>query len=153
MHTTNNIPSSISESNIFSSATFAGFPTAGVTFNGFGTPSRKELDTGILHTSELKTSPVMPKHSGPFIPFTPTSGSGIKSSESMSFQSPRGEMAPLLSEARFGPVYDPTTVFVGGLEMCGPKAWDERKLRVLFSKYGAIKFVKVVRPSQSLRFT
>ena len=78
----------------------------------------------------------------------------MKSNQSMSFQSPRGEAIPSLpEEMKVGPVHDPTTVFVGGLEMCGPMAWDEHELQVLFSKYGGIKSVKVVRPSQLPHFS
>ena len=41
---------------------------------------------------------------------------------------------------------DPTTLFVGGLEIDGPNAWNESKVREFFSKYGGIEDVKVVYP-------
>ncbi|TFK77320.1 hypothetical protein BDN72DRAFT_38095 [Pluteus cervinus] len=44
---------------------------------------------------------------------------------------------------------DPTTLFVGGLEMFGPHSWDERRITNLFSKYGGLEHVKVVHPANS----
>lgn len=41
---------------------------------------------------------------------------------------------------------DPTTLFVGGLEMFGPGAWDEEKVKNFFSRFGGLESVKVVRP-------
>lgn len=41
---------------------------------------------------------------------------------------------------------DPTTLFVGGLEMYGPAAWDEEKVGNYFSRFGGLEQVKVVRP-------
>lgn len=41
---------------------------------------------------------------------------------------------------------DPTTLFVGGLELFGPGAWDEEKLTKTFSRYGGLEHVKIVRP-------
>ena len=43
---------------------------------------------------------------------------------------------------------DPTTLFVGGLDISGPGAWDEEKVRTLFSRYGGLESVKFVRPSK-----
>jgi len=44
---------------------------------------------------------------------------------------------------------DPTTLFVGGLEMYGPGAWDEEKVRKFFLRFGGLESVKVVRPGMS----
>jgi len=41
---------------------------------------------------------------------------------------------------------DPTTLFVGGLEMFGPGAWDEQKVKNFFSRFSGLESVKVVRP-------
>jgi hypothetical protein len=41
---------------------------------------------------------------------------------------------------------DPTTLFVGGLEMFGPGAWDEEKVKNFFARFGGLESVKVVRP-------
>lgn len=43
---------------------------------------------------------------------------------------------------------DPTTLFVGGLNISGSGAWDEEKVKALFSGYGGLESVKVVRPSK-----
>jgi len=43
-------------------------------------------------------------------------------------------------------IIDPTTLFVGGLEMHGPRAWDEAKVRDFFSRYSGLESVKFVRP-------
>jgi hypothetical protein len=43
---------------------------------------------------------------------------------------------------------DPTTLFVGGLDVSGPGAWDEGKVRTVFSRYGGLESVKFVRPSK-----
>lgn len=43
---------------------------------------------------------------------------------------------------------DPTTLFVGGLEMFGPSAWDEKKVEIFFSRFGGLESVKVVRPGR-----
>ncbi|KAH9486538.1 hypothetical protein JR316_0000603 [Psilocybe cubensis] len=44
---------------------------------------------------------------------------------------------------------DPTTLFVGGLEMFGPGAWNEEKVKAFFSRFGGLEYVKVVRPMNS----
>ena len=45
---------------------------------------------------------------------------------------------------------DPTTLFVGGLEMFGPGAWDEEKVKNFFARFGGLESVKVVRPCKFL---
>lgn len=45
---------------------------------------------------------------------------------------------------------DPTTVFVGGLEMYGMNAWDEAKLHDLFGRYGNIENIQLVCPCELL---
>ncbi|PPR00029.1 hypothetical protein CVT24_009038 [Panaeolus cyanescens] len=46
-------------------------------------------------------------------------------------------------------ITDPTTLFVGGLELFGPGAWNEEKLTSFFSRFGGLESVKVVRPINS----
>ncbi|KAI6012512.1 hypothetical protein F5J12DRAFT_818433 [Pisolithus orientalis] len=62
--------------------------------------------------------------------------------------SPKLVAFPAPSEAggRHNVARDPTTIFVGGLRMSGPKPWVESKIRAIFSKYGGVKDVTVVRP-------
>lgn len=52
----------------------------------------------------------------------------------------------------FGRELDLSTIFVGGLEMMGPQAWDETKVRRLFERYGRIEDIKYSRPSESRPF-
>ncbi|TFY72800.1 hypothetical protein EVG20_g220 [Dentipellis fragilis] len=40
----------------------------------------------------------------------------------------------------------PVTIFAGGLEMYGPNAWDEAKVKSVFGKYGTILEVTVIKP-------
>ncbi|TCD68103.1 hypothetical protein EIP91_011556 [Steccherinum ochraceum] len=42
--------------------------------------------------------------------------------------------------------FDPFTIFVGGLDMYGTNVWDEVRLRTIFSKYGEIEDIQIVRP-------
>ncbi|ESK98071.1 rna-binding protein [Moniliophthora roreri MCA 2997] len=44
-------------------------------------------------------------------------------------------------------VLDPTTLFVGGLEMHGPGAWDEMKVQKYFQKFDGLESVKIIRPA------
>jgi RNA recognition motif-containing protein len=48
-------------------------------------------------------------------------------------------------------VLDPTTIFVGGLEVHGRCSWDEQRLRQVFGQYGEITEVKLVRPGAWIR--
>ncbi|TFY80307.1 hypothetical protein EWM64_g3702 [Hericium alpestre] len=41
---------------------------------------------------------------------------------------------------------DPSTIFVGGLEMHGPNAWNDDKVKFVFGGYGHIEDIKVVKP-------
>ncbi|KAI0319752.1 hypothetical protein OF83DRAFT_1082036 [Amylostereum chailletii] len=42
--------------------------------------------------------------------------------------------------------FDPTTIFIGGMEMFGPNAWDDGRVRTVFGQYGPIENVKFIRP-------
>lgn len=44
--------------------------------------------------------------------------------------------------------FDPFTIFVGGLDMYGTNTWDEVRLRSIFSKYGEIDDIQIVRPCE-----
>jgi hypothetical protein len=45
-------------------------------------------------------------------------------------------------------VLDPTTIFVGGLDVHGRCTWDEQRLKRVFGQYGEIAEVKLVRPGR-----
>lgn len=55
--------------------------------------------------------------------------------------------------SRIERVLDPTTLFVGGLEMFGPGAWDEEKVSNYFQKFGGLESVKLVRPGEISRLS
>jgi hypothetical protein len=49
-------------------------------------------------------------------------------------------------DANMRNVLEPTTIFVGGLEVHGRCTWDEQRLRRVFGQHGEIVEVKLVRP-------
>ncbi len=49
-------------------------------------------------------------------------------------------------DANLHNVLDPTTIFVGGLDVHGRCTWDEQRLKRVFGQYGEIAEVKLVRP-------
>ncbi|KAI0034167.1 hypothetical protein K488DRAFT_84256 [Vararia minispora EC-137] len=42
---------------------------------------------------------------------------------------------------------DHTTIFIGGMEMYGPNAWDEARVRAVFEQFGYIEGIKFIRPN------
>ncbi|KAJ7161358.1 hypothetical protein C8R43DRAFT_331590 [Mycena crocata] len=95
----------------------------------------QELD--IPDTPGLAMSPITPKTAGSQFPATPTSTNGDLQSSSFTEKNGYFEETKDL---------DPTTLFVGGLEMFGPGAWDEDRVSVFFGRFGGLESVKVVRP-------
>ena len=47
---------------------------------------------------------------------------------------------------------DHSTIFVGGLEMYGPNAWNEDRVQQVFGQYGEIENIKFIRPSATFSF-
>lgn len=43
-------------------------------------------------------------------------------------------------------IIDSMSLFVGGLEMMGPDAWDENKVAQVFGRYHGLQSVKLIRP-------
>ena len=111
----------------------------------------QELD--IPPTPEFGMSPNTPKTTGStMFPHTPsTSTFDIRSAAPKD----AAKFAPsyFREEVRSDSEIDPTSIFVGGLEMNGPHAWDEERVRHFFSKFGGVEDVKVVFPSESLPAT
>ncbi|KAL1748988.1 hypothetical protein HDZ31DRAFT_79329 [Schizophyllum fasciatum] len=104
---------------------------------------REELDEHeqVLEMSSprmpgLGMSPITPKTPGTQFPITPTSSTMGMDGLPFGYDGKEREI-------------DPTTLFVGGLEMHGPSAWDEERVGNLFAKYGGLQSVKVVRPANS----
>lgn len=97
----------------------------------------------VPETPGLEMSPTTPRTPGPIYPLTPNNGEDLRSElcelkEHPYFHTPRPNRE-----------LDPTTLFVGGLEMFGPGAWDEEKVRRFFSRFGGLESVKLVKPTNS----
>ncbi|KAK0208832.1 hypothetical protein DFS33DRAFT_1380321 [Desarmillaria ectypa] len=105
----------------------------------------QELD--MPPTPGLGMSPITPRTPGVMFPATPTSTigdlHGIVSFNGYDSKDKNGYPEERTREER---LLDPTTLFVGGLEMYGPGAWDEEKVSNFFRKFGGLESVKVVRP-------
>ncbi|EGO05305.1 hypothetical protein SERLA73DRAFT_157880 [Serpula lacrymans var. lacrymans S7.3] len=106
----------------------------------------QDVDVDIPPTPEFGTSPVTPKTPGSLVPLTPTTGSYIGDFQSVSSKGYHGKGVSMYTEEKRESALDPTTIFVGGLEMYGPNAWDEERVRNFFSRFGGVETVKVVRP-------
>ncbi|KAF7347648.1 RNA binding protein [Mycena venus] len=90
----------------------------------------EEQDLDIPDTPGLAMSPITPKTAGSQFPSTPTSTSGdLFQEKNVYFEETAKDL-------------DPTTLFVGGLEM----NWDEERVTAFFERFGGLKSVKVVRP-------
>lgn len=115
--------------------------------------SENSLDVGqeleLHHTPALARSPVTPKTPGSVFPPTPTSfhgeGPGLFSKDADIDEFSYTEEGITVDERDF----DRTTIFVGGLEMHGPGAWDEAKVYEFFNgRYGGVESVNLIRPSK-----
>ncbi|KAF5368570.1 hypothetical protein D9758_002330 [Tetrapyrgos nigripes] len=100
-------------------------------------------------TPILGMSPLTPKTSASAsgFPTTPTSSNGdCKSSAFLrAFEvDDSTSVDDLISEGNR--VLDPTSLFVGGLEMYGPNAWDEPRLLKFFGRFVGLKNVRLIRP-------
>ncbi|KAH7930380.1 hypothetical protein BV22DRAFT_1028340 [Leucogyrophana mollusca] len=106
----------------------------------------QEVDVDIPPTPDFGRWSITPRTPGSLILRTPTTGSymgDFHNSSAGEFESKTGYP----NEGKSGGnALDPTTIFVGGLEKDGPNAWDEDRVRSLFSKYGGVENVKVIRP-------
>ncbi|KAK2461581.1 hypothetical protein APHAL10511_006044 [Amanita phalloides] len=110
------------------------------------TTIEREDQFDVASTPGLGMSPITPKSFGSGFPSTPTDLSGELSGLPVD---PKLIHDDRCSNVIKGKPVDPTTLFVGGLEMFGPGAWDEGKVRRCFEKYGALENVKFVRPYNS----
>ncbi|TEB38965.1 hypothetical protein FA13DRAFT_1785235 [Coprinellus micaceus] len=99
-------------------------------------PGSYQLTQGYTgqETSDLPSTPKTPST---VYPLTPTSCTD----DDKTFN-----YVPELQEVPTQRSIDPTSLFVGGLEIIGPSAWDEEKVRLHFAKYGGLQHVKLVRP-------
>ncbi|KAJ7651730.1 hypothetical protein DFH06DRAFT_552250 [Mycena polygramma] len=102
----------------------------------------QEQELDMPDTPALGMSPVTPKTTDSQFPTTPTSTNGdLQSASFQGFESK--DKNTYFEEAKD---LDPTTLFVGGLEMFGPGAWDDERVSAFFGRFGGLESVKVVRP-------
>ena len=101
----------------------------------------EELD--MPPTPDFGMSPNTPKTTGSMMfPHTPSAYNfGVHSPSSGA----KVSTSYLRDEGRGDSIIDPTSIFVGGLEM---NAWDEERVKGFFSKFGRVEDVKVVFPSK-----
>lgn len=59
------------------------------------------------------------------------------------------EENPLQEDEAHQSDVDPTTIFIGGLDIHGENVWSEARLRSIFEKYGEIVGIQLVKPSRS----
>ncbi|KAF9481660.1 hypothetical protein BDN70DRAFT_511102 [Pholiota conissans] len=111
------------------------------------TDEAEAQDLYIPQTPALDALSVTPLTAGSQFPITPLSSAAEghmfydnfdAQDKAASFRGGRGEKE-----------IDPTTLFVGGLEMFGPGAWDEEKVKNFFARFGGLESVKLVRPLNS----
>lgn len=106
----------------------------------------QELD--MPPTPGLGMSPITPRTPALMFPTTPSTSNGdLHGLFPFEGYDSKTRHEYQLDEAMQGErSLDPTTLFVGGLEMYGPGAWDEEKVGNFFKKFGGLESVKVVRP-------
>lgn len=103
----------------------------------------EEQELDLPPTPELGMSPITPKTPGSAFPDTPTGYVSDFQTLTLNDKDGKDNMACMTGVDR---ELDPTTIFVGGLEMFGPNAWDEQKIHDFFGKFGVVENVKFVRP-------
>ncbi|KAG7098997.1 hypothetical protein E1B28_000883 [Marasmius oreades] len=105
-------------------------------------PLSEEVELDLPAATALTTS--TPKSPASAFLLTPTSTDGRSIREvdnddyNFRLHNPRTSMEK---------VVDTSTLFVGGLDMHGPGAWDEAKLQNYFQRFGGLQNVKIVRPA------
>ena len=100
----------------------------------------KEQELFVPQTPALDASSITPITPGSQLPITPTSCDGNLPMRPKNLGEKENSMNRSSREL------DPLTLFVGGLEMFGPGAWDEEKVKNFFARFGGLESVKVVRP-------
>ncbi|KAJ6575338.1 hypothetical protein B0H19DRAFT_1254903 [Mycena capillaripes] len=102
----------------------------------------QEQELDMLDTPGLGMSPITPKTSDSQFPTTPTSTNGDLQGSSFEAYESKDKNGHFDDTKDL----DPTTLFVGGLEMFGPGAWDEERVSAFFGRFGGLESVKVVKP-------
>ena len=97
-------------------------------------------------TPGLDVTTISPLTPGSQFPITPTSNIG----DTVGRLGMGKDLSLTYHHSHPEPEIDPTSLFVGGLEMFGPGAWDEKKVENFFTRFGGLQSVKVVRPGTPL---
>jgi hypothetical protein len=115
-------------------------------------PSRSQ-EAEFSPTPSLAMSPDTPRTPATVFPPTPTSLAGNTSGDSTKPVSGYNEVVGTTSDFQANDkAIDPYTLFVGGLDMSGPLAWDEDKVSRHFSRFRGIENIKVVQPGITYHF-
>ena len=100
----------------------------------------------VPRTPTLDSSTITPLTPGSHFPLTPTSP-GAEMPQTLFHKASDAMGAPMsFGSHEYGRDIDPTTLFVGGLDISGPGGWDEDKVRRFFSRFGGLESVKFVSP-------
>ncbi|KAI5997997.1 hypothetical protein EDD15DRAFT_282257 [Pisolithus albus] len=128
---------------IMNSKTFTTLPFTGLSFSDSG--DARDVDRCGAEPSPKSVAFQAPRESVGCCSPTAENDMSIVSSNELNGQL----MQSPLAEEGDNATHDSTTIFVGGLQMSGPKPSVEGKIRALFSKYRGIKCVTVVRPANN----
>lgn len=113
---------------------------AGPTFVSLSPYSTPQTYQTISHPE----TPSTPRTPSSVYPLTPTSCT----EEDRPYAQPHPD--PSLTHGDSQGSIDPMSLFVGGLEVLGPSAWDEERVRQHFGKYGGLQHVKFVKPFNAI---
>jgi len=120
------------------------------------TPQRVQLSPPLLQGDEISApglamSPPTPRTTSSQAPVTPVNqffGAPFSSFRSRENALETSDSASLSSRE-----FDPTALFVGGLEIMGPSAWTQEKVEVFFGRFRGLLHVKFVCPRECLPYT
>jgi len=115
------------------------------------TPQRVRLSPPLLQGDEVPTpglamSPPTPQTISSQAPVTPINQ--FFGPPFLSFRSSESVLESSDSASLSSREFDPTALFVGGLETLGPSAWTQEKVEALFGRFRGLSHVKFVCPRE-----
>ena len=115
------------------------------------TPQRVRLSPPLLQGDEIPTpglamSPPTPRTISSQAPVTPVNQ--FFGTPFSSFRSSENVLESSDSTSLSSREFDPTALFVGGLETLGPSAWTQEKVEALFGRFRGLLHVKFVCPCE-----
>lgn len=115
------------------------------------TPQRVRLSPPLLQGDEIPTpglamSPPTPRTISSQAPVTPVNQ--FFGTPFSSFRSSENVLESSDSTSLSNREFDPTALFVGGLETLGPSAWTQEKVEALFGRFRGLLHVKFVCPCE-----